>query len=254
MADTQKDTRTETLVTTRCAHAIPRPFTIAQISDLHYGSAPFVPDLMESIVGQINELEPDLLVVSGDLTMSGYRKEFVDAKEQIDQISCRNKLIIPGNHDSMNAGYMHFTDVIGPRQGVFSDDDIVVVGVDSTQPDLDDGRVGRSLYGWIEQNLTAVSGLRVFVLHHHILPVPDTGRERNVCYDAGDVIKLLLRSGVDLVLSGHKHVPHAWNLNGLTVTTAGTTCSNRLRGVAGPSYNVIRCRDTGISVECVQSV
>lgn len=254
MGDTREDARTRSLVTTQRSKAIPRPFTIAQISDLHYGSTSFVPDLMESVVAQINELEPDLLVVSGDLTLNGYRKEFVDAKKQIDQISCTNKLIIPGNHDSQNAGYIHFADVVGPRQGVFADDDIVVVGVDSTQPDLDDGRVGRSLYDWIEESLTAVSGFRVFVLHHHILPVPDTGRERNVCYDAGDVIKLLLRSGVDLVLSGHKHVPHAWNLNGLTVTTAGTACSGRLRGVAGPSYNVIRFQDTSISIDCVQSV
>jgi 3',5'-cyclic AMP phosphodiesterase CpdA len=208
---------------------------------------------MESVATQINELDPDLLVVSGDLTLNGYRKEFVEAKKQIDQIACQNRLIVPGNHDSSNAGYMHFLDVVGPRLGVFADDDVVVVGVDSTQPDLDDGRVGRSLYDWIEQSFSVEAGLRVFVLHHHLLPVPDTGRERNVCYDAADVIKLLLGCKVDLVLSGHKHVPYAWNLNGMTVTTAGTVCSSRLRGVAGPSYNVIHCQDTSVSVDCVRS-
>ena len=45
------------------------------------------------------------------------------------------------------------------------------------------------------------------MLHHHLLPVPGTGRERNVVYDAGDAIECLQRAGVNLVLSGHKHVP-----------------------------------------------
>ena len=45
------------------------------------------------------------------------------------------------------------------------------------------------------------------MLHHHLLPVPGTGRERNIVYDAGDAIECLQRAGVDLVLSGHKHVP-----------------------------------------------
>ena len=254
MSDTRMETRTESLAVAQGTTSISRPFTIAHISDLHFGAPAFAPGLMESVAVQVNELGPDLLVVSGDLTLNGYRKEFVEAKTQIDQISCPNKLIIPGNHDSANAGYMHFGDVVGSRLGVYANDDIVVVGVDSTQPDLDDGRVGRSLYDWIRESFAGPARLRVFVLHHHILPVPDTGRERNVCYDAGDVVKLLLGCGVDLVLSGHKHVPYAWNLNGLTVTTAGTACSSRLRGMSGPSYNVIRCQGTSVAVDCVKSL
>jgi Icc protein len=79
----------------------------------------------------------------------------------------------------------------------------------------------------------------VFLLHHHLLPVPGTGRERNIVYDAGDVLEVLQRCEVDLVLSGHKHVPYAWRMESLFVVNAGTACSLRLRGHMKPCYNII---------------
>ena len=44
---------------------------------------------------------------------------------------------------------------------------------------------------------------------------------------------------VNLVLSGHKHVPYAWRLEDLFVVNTGTCCSLRLRGNIKPCYNVI---------------
>ena len=79
----------------------------------------------------------------------------------------------------------------------------------------------------------------MFVLHHHLLPVPGTGRERNIVYDAGDAIECLQRSGVDLVLSGHKHVPYAWRLEDMFIVNTGTVSTLRLRGNTRPCYNVI---------------
>ena len=242
------------MATAACKRVTPHEFTIAQISDLHFGSTEFSPGLSERVIDEVNGLDPDLVVVSGDLTMSGYRQEFLAAKACLDQLTCPDVLIIPGNHDSMNAGYIHFGEIIGPRRGVVSRRGALVVGIDSTQPDLGEGRVGRSQYDWIEEQLSAAAELRVVALHHHLLPVPQTGRERNICYDAGDVMQLLVRSDTDLVLSGHKHVPFAWTLNGLTVVTAGTACSTRLRGVAEPSYNILHSDGTTLTVTCRPSI
>jgi 3',5'-cyclic AMP phosphodiesterase CpdA len=117
---------------------------------------------------------------------------------------------------------------------------VTIVAVDSTEPDLDHGQIGRGRYPWIEESFAAVpADLRIFVLHHHLLPVPGTGRERNVVYDAGDAIECLQRSGVQLVLSGHKHVPYAWRLENLFVVNTGTVSSLRLRGNTRPCYNMI---------------
>jgi 3',5'-cyclic AMP phosphodiesterase CpdA len=118
-------------------------------------------------------------------------------------------------------------------------DGVSGVAVDSTEPDLDHGQIGRGRYRWIEEQFREDADLKIFVLHHHLLPVPGTGRERNVVYDAGDAIECLQRAAVHLVLSGHKHVPYAWKLEDLFIVNTGTVSSLRLRGNTRPCYNVV---------------
>ena len=157
-------------------------------------------------------------------------------------------ITIPGNHDSRNVGYVHFEEMIGPRSTVLRKDGITFVAIDSSEPDLDHGVVGRSRYDWIEEQFGPESDFRVFVLHHHLLPIPGTGRERNVVHDAGDTLEVLQRSKVNLVLSGHKHVPYAWRLEDLFVVNAGTVSSSRLRGKGRPCYNVVEVEGTHVDV------
>ncbi|HET7759618.1 MAG TPA: metallophosphoesterase [Gaiellaceae bacterium] len=223
-------------------------FTIAQISDIHCGGPDFVPNLMERAVAEINEVDPDIVICSGDLTTFGFRHEYAMAKRYLDQIECDALVVIPGNHDSRNVGYVHFEELFGERNSVLRKGGVTVVAVDSTEPDLDHGQIGRGRYRWIEQQFSGDADLRIFVLHHHLLPVPGTGRERNVVYDAGDCIECLQRAGVDLVLSGHKHVPYAWRLENLFVVNAGTVSSMRLRGKTRPCYNVIEVSDHHVDV------
>ena len=225
------------------------PFTIAQISDLHCGSPHFVPSLLERTIGELNELEPDVVVVSGDLTNDGLRQEYETARDYLGRIDCEQTLVIPGNHDSRNVGYVHFEELFGPRSAEVHRDGVSIVAIDSTEPDLNHGTVGRAVYPWIESCFAAEAYLRVFVLHHHLLPVPGTGRERNVVHDAGDAIEALLRAGVHLVLSGHKHVPYAWRLENLFVVNAGTVSTTRLRGHGKPCYNVIEATPERVTVD-----
>jgi 3',5'-cyclic-AMP phosphodiesterase len=223
-------------------------FTIAQISDIHCGGPDFVPNLMERAVNEINDLDPEIVICSGDLTTFGFKHEYALAKGYLDQIVCDSFVVIPGNHDSRNVGYVHFEDMFGERNSVLRRGGVTVVAVDSTEPDLDHGQIGRGRYRWIEEQFADESDMKIFVLHHHLLPVPGTGRERNVVYDAGDCIESLQRAGVDLVLSGHKHVPYAWRLENLFVVNAGTVSSMRLRGKTRPCYNVIEVSDRHVDV------
>jgi 3',5'-cyclic-AMP phosphodiesterase len=222
--------------------------TIAQLSDLHCGGPYFVPNLIERAITEINDLEPDIVICSGDLTTFGFKEEYALAKRFLDGIQCEALVVIPGNHDSRNVGYIHFERLFGDRHSVLRKNGICVVAVDSTEPDLDHGQIGRGRYRWIEEQFAEHAELRIFVLHHHLLPVPGTGRERNVVYDAGDVIECLQRSGVDLVLSGHKHVPYAWKLENLFIVNAGTVSSLRLRGTTRPCYNVIEVNGSHVDV------
>ena len=45
--------------------------------------------------------------------------------------------------------------------------------------------------------------------------------------DAGDLLEVLITRGVNVVLSGHKHVPYVWRLENMYVANAGTVSSLR---------------------------
>ena len=223
--------------------------TICQISDIHCGNSRFIPELLDRTIIEINRLSPRVVVVAGDLTDAGYREEFEQAAEYIDRIECENVMVIPGNHDARNVGYIHFERLFGERQSVIDLDDVVLVGVDSSEPDLNDGQVGREHYEFILNAFsTARDKLKIFVVHHHLIPLPGTGRERNIVYDAGDILERLIDAGVDLVLSGHKHVPHTWRLEDMLIANSGTASTLRVRGNTRPCYNVIEVEDGRVEI------
>jgi 3',5'-cyclic AMP phosphodiesterase CpdA len=121
--------------------------------------------------------------------------------------------------------------------------------VDSSGPDLNDGQVGREHYEFIRDAFsTPRDKLKIFVVHHHLIPLPGTGRERNIVFDAGDVLERLINAGVDLVLSGHKHVPHSWRLEDMLILNSGTASTLRVRGNTRPCYNVIEVEDGRLEV------
>ena len=66
--------------------------------------------------------------------------------------------MIPGNHDSRNVGYVHFEDMFGARNSVLRVAGVTVVAVDSTEPDLDHGQIGRGRYRWIEEQFAGDAG------------------------------------------------------------------------------------------------
>jgi len=222
--------------------------TIAHISDLHCGESHFVPNLLERAISEVNDCEPDIVICSGDLTTFGFRPEYLEAQDYLDRLTCERIVVIPGNHDSRNVGYVHFEELFGERNSVLHHEGVTIVAVDSSEPDLDHGQIGRGRYRWIEEQFAAPADLRIFVLHHHLLPVPGTGRERNIVYDAGDLIECLQRAGVNLVLSGHKHVPYAWRLENLFIVNAGTVSSQRVRGNTRQCYNMIEVADGHVDV------
>ena len=226
-------------------------FLIAQLSDLHFGDPRFDRDLMGTTINEINDALPDLVVIPGDLTTDGYREQFQEAKSYLDEIRCPQTVVIAGNHDCRNVGFLHFEDIFGPRYytstyqfgvccGGKPQEEIRVVAADSTKPDINDGEIGRDKYGWIFEELDDAERFKVFVLHHHLVSIPGTGRERNIVWDAGDVLAELRRAKVDLILAGHKHVPYAWPIGGMLAITSGTASTWRTRGYTQPSYNLIR--------------
>src|SRR5919107_603923 len=224
--------------------------TICQISDIHCGNSRFIPELLDRTIIEINRLSPTAVVIAGDLTDAGYREEFEQAAEYIGRIQCEHVMVIPGNHDARNVGYIHFERLFGKRQSVIDLDEVILVGVDSSEPDLNDGQVGREHYAFICNAFSeaAHDKLKVFVVHHHLISLPGTGRERNIVFDAGDVLERLMEVRVDLVLSGHKHVPYTWRLEDMLIINSGTASTLRVRGNTRPCYNIIEVKDGRVEV------
>ena len=233
--------------------------TIAQISDIHCGHALFDGELLDHAIDEIVDLKPDLVAVVGDLTSEGYAPQFRQAKRYLDRLSDLEVLVVPGNHDLMNVGFLHFRDNFGKSERVirlpFSTADgqeprryATVVAVNSSKPDLAEGEVGHVRYDWIRESFDNTDDYRIFVLHHHLVPVPGTGRERNIVWDAGDVLALLAELHVDLVLAGHKHVPNVWQVGEMLLINSGTASSYRVRGYTRPSYNVIEVDDLRVRI------
>lgn len=212
---------------------------IIQISDLHCGSSHFDPKLMELTIEQVNKYKPDLLIVSGDLTMEGYYEEYQTAIKYLNRFNVKNKMIIPGNHDARNVGYRTFEKLIGNPFNTVRINNMIICGADSTEPDLDDGQIGRAHTGKLKALFSKHYSFKILALHHHVISVPNSGREMNILRDAGDVLKMAVKSGVNLILSGHKHIPHLWNFENIKIVTCSTTTSRRIRGIYKPSYNII---------------
>jgi 3',5'-cyclic AMP phosphodiesterase CpdA len=229
---------------------------IAQISDVHVGGGRYRPELLRTAISEINRAAPDLVVIAGDLTDDGYPDQYPEARQELAALECEHVVQVPGNHDAKNVGYLRFEDTFGSRdcrQRLTLDGlDVALVAVDSSKPDIDTGEVGREHYGWIEEGFTGEADLRVFVCHHHLMPIPGTGRERNQVLDAGDVLSLLRKCAVDLVLAGHRHVPYVWPVAGMLLVHSGTVSTLRVRGFPEPAYNMIVVAEGEIGIElCV---
>jgi 3',5'-cyclic AMP phosphodiesterase CpdA len=212
---------------------------IAHISDLHCGSRYHIPSLATRVVDELNELEPDVVVVTGDLTDMGFRQEFKQAHRLLSRLTCEKRMILLGNHDARNVGDEHFSELFGVRNPELRHEGVHVIGLDSSEPDLDSGRIGRERYRLIQETFGEPEEFKIIAMHHHLVPVPGTGRERNIVYDAGDMLRVLATNGVDLVLCGHKHVPNVWRLEDMLIVNAGTCCTHRLRGRVRPCYNIL---------------
>ena len=86
------------------------------------------------------------------------------------------------------------------------------------------------------------------MIHHHILAVPGTGRDVNNLRDAGDVMAILRELKIDMVLSGHRHVPYVWSISGVRIVHSGTVSTMRVRGTMPPSYNVVEIDEQSVNI------
>jgi len=222
---------------------------IVQLSDIHVGSQ-FREDVFETVIKEVNSLQPDSVIITGDLTNEGLKEQYEKCKALISKINVDNIIAISGNHDYRNTGYLHFKKYF-PFQTINElSDDVILVTLGTARPDRDDGEVGYRQTLWLERTMKKFQDkTTILAMHHHLIGIPDTGADKLTIIDAGDVLRATLDSDVDLVLCGHKHRPWLWDFNNLLIANAGSTSSERVRGFFENSYNIVKIENGKISID-----
>ena len=214
---------------------------IFHLSDTHIGEASdFNKGTLYRLLEAIDKSECDVVIHSGDVTQSGRRTEYTRARQMLSTIDAP-LVVLPGNHDARSGGLYLFEEYIGETSGVREIDDAVIIHVNSAFADSNQGRIGMVKYDLMRRALNDYSDMpiKVIALHHHVVPIPRAGRERNVLYNAGDILDLILSSDVDLVLSGHRHYPNIYRIENTVFINAGTASATKTRYGDLNSYNVI---------------
>ncbi|MFB5597487.1 MAG: metallophosphoesterase family protein [Nitrosopumilaceae archaeon] len=222
---------------------------IVQLSDIHVGSQ-FQPEVFDKVLEEVNQINPDAIVITGDLTNEGLVKEYEKCKELISKFNAKKIITISGNHDYRNTGYLQFKKYF-PFEAVNElSDDVVLVTIGTSRPDRNEGEVGYRQNLWIERTMKKYKdSVKILAMHHHLIGIPDTGADRLTVIDAGDVLRTILDTNVDLVLCGHKHRPWVWNFGNLEIVNAGTATSERVRGLFANTYNIITIENKKVSVD-----
>jgi 3',5'-cyclic AMP phosphodiesterase CpdA len=228
--------------------------TIVHLSDLHFDwiNESIVPECVRAI----QEIAPDILAVSGDLTQHARRREFAHAMEFIQQLPGL-PVIVPGNHDMAFLNPIRrvtqrlrlFREIVtAVSEPFYSDDEIAVLGLNTARVShLRDGRIRAWQMRHMEAKMASSrpGGIRVLVTHHPF-DLPEIYDEGDIVGRGRDFIPRVVKC-IDVLLAGHMHVSHAgptalrYQIGGQSAVfvQAGTALSTRGRGETN-SFQVIR--------------
>lgn len=242
--------------------------TIAHISDLHFGTENKA--VAERLAESIDDLRPDLLVVSGDLTQRARQSQFRTARTFLDRLEFP-QLIVPGNHDvplynvvgrfaSPLENYRRY--ITSDLEPFYSDDEIAVAGVNTARSlTIKGGRISESQIETVRARMLAADedALKVVVTHHPF-DVADGEDEGSIVGRAELAMPAIAACGADVFLSGHMHVSHVghsarrYELPGgysALIVQAGTAISSRSRGEAN-SFNVLEFESPSLTIRRVE--
>lgn len=243
---------------------------IVHLSDIHFGTADLA--IAGRAVEKINELAPDVVVVSGDLTQRARSAEFKQARTFLDQLP-RPQIVVPGNHDiplhnifdrffrPLDKFREFITDDMRPT---FIDDEIAIVGVNTARSmTIKGGRINREQIEHAKSKLCALAdNMLKIVVTHHPFDLPEGADEDDIVGRAEKAMSLISDCGGDVFLSGHLHVSHIETTakryvleNGriALIIQAGTATSVRVRGEVN-SFNLIEFDRPTLRVERLECV
>jgi 3',5'-cyclic AMP phosphodiesterase CpdA len=238
--------------------------TLVHLSDLHFGRVD--PELLEPLRVLVQQVAPDVVVVSGDLTQRAKSEEFEEARAFLDSLP-GPQIVVPGNHDislynvlrrflaPLDRYRRYITEDLSP---VFIDDEIAVLGVNTARSlTFKDGRVNEEQVEQIKKQLGGLpKTLTRIIVTHHPFDLPQSFDDDDLVDRAPMAMQVFAESGVDVLMAGHLHASHAGSTSdryamseyAALVIQAGTATSTRGRGETN-SFNVVRIDADKVEVD-----
>ncbi len=233
---------------------------LLQVSDPHFGTER--PAVMAALERLVATQQPDMLLLSGDITQRATAAQFAAARAFVDRLQVRTVLAVPGNHDIplFNLGlrllrpYARYLQAFGPTlEPQFENDALLVLGLNTTRWWRHaDGQLSSAQIDHVAQRLACASPRQwKLVLLHQPLAVTQPQDRKNLLHGHAQAVQRWRAAGADMVLGGHIHLPFVLPLPApppgpvLWVVQAGTAISRRVRAEVGNSVNLIHLTDGG---------
>jgi 3',5'-cyclic AMP phosphodiesterase CpdA len=237
---------------------------IVHLSDIHFDHVDR--DVVARAIETINDLQPHLVVVSGDLTQRAKSQQFIEAKSFLEDLP-GPQIVVPGNHDvplynvldrfarPLEKFKKYITADLSPT---YLDDEIAVMGINTARSfTIKGGRINEEQVEQIREQMCAVADqVLKIVVTHHPFDLPEGFDEDDIVGRADEAMPLIADCGADVFLAGHLHVSHIVDTarrykleNGRSalVIQAGTATSVRARGEAH-SFNLLEFETPTLSV------
>lgn len=235
---------------------------IVHLSDVHFGGEDA--EATEAATALVAADPPDLVMVTGDLTLNGLPREFEAARRWLARLP-QPMLCTPGNHDTPYwniplralVPFDRYRRYIGPPgAGAFEGAGLAARMINSARgaqprPDWSKGAIRlKTADADVAALAKAPAGdLRIVGCHHPLVEVADTPVTGGV--RRGEMAaEIFAAGGVDLILTGHVHNPFAVALpfgDHRTYAVGAGTLSKRTRGVP-PSFNLLRVTPETVTV------
>jgi 3',5'-cyclic AMP phosphodiesterase CpdA len=237
---------------------------IVHLSDLHFGRVD--PALLDPLRERVKAIDPDVVVVSGDLTQRAKPRQFREAKAFLDSLP-KPQVVVPGNHDIplYNVFQRFFTPLNKYRKFVsrdlepeYIDDEIAVIGINTARSlTFKDGKINKDQVEHVRSKICHLPDtVAKIVVTHHPFDVPEDHDEDEIVDRAKKAMKVFAECGADMLLSGHLHKTHTahsaerYKIPGHSalIVQAGTATSTRERGEAN-SFNVLHVSPDDVAID-----